>query len=703
MWSGMETEEARQGGDTFLSRAKACFRAKHYEQAAAWCRTSLRHGQEVVPALTLLGTMAGLLGVHADALVLLRLAVGIDPKDVPALNALGVVLSNQNRHGEARSYFEQALALDPDRDEALRNYAHSLYKLREFSRARSAFEKFLRTGCARSKDFINYGWTLQKLGLNEKAARIFQILIMEDPSNSEGWFALAFVAYELKKVVAAIALYTRTIAADPLRAPAYTNLVAIYLRHGNLDAGARTSRACLQACPGNTSTYINYAPILAGLGKTRDAVSAFQRALEADPQNYRCHSNLLFYQRYLGGIGNRELFDAHRVWNNKFGRRFESLRRPFANVADPRRRLRVGYVSSDFWSHSCAYFLRSAAFDYDRDGFEVTCYSNVDRPDGITERFRQSVDRWRDTNGLEPETLVEQIRADGIDILVDLNGHTARHFLLAFTAHPAPVQVTWLGYPGTTGLDAMDYRLSDRWLTPEGGPEPFSERLYRMDRISHCYTAPDGTPEVAPLPAARNGYVTFGSFNTFAKLSDDAVVLWSAVLEAVPTARLALKSRSIGSPEARAHIFDRFRAQGTDLERILFLGGQEKQASHLAMYELVDIALDTTPYGGMTTSCEALWMGVPVVTLAGDRTSSRYGASVLEAVGLPHLIASSPEDFVAIARRAAADVGALAELRAGLRARMAASPLCDVAGFARALERAYRDLWSRWCASSGRE
>jgi predicted O-linked N-acetylglucosamine transferase (SPINDLY family) len=363
------------------------------------------------------------------------------------------------------------------------------------------------------------------------------------------------------------------------------------------------------------------------------------------------------------------------------------------------RRLKVGYVSPDFRQHSVAYFLEPLLRSHDRKVIEVFCYAEVGWPDTVTERFKQLADHWVTTVGMSDDATAERIRRDGIDILVDLAGHTSKNRLPVFARKPAPVQVTWLGYPNTTGLTAIDYRFVDAVTDPEGETEALaSETLVRLPGGFLCYGGPDDAPAPGPVPSLTTGTVTFGSFNNPAKLSAATLDAWADVLARLPQARLLLKGKPFADPATRALYLDRLAKRGVAVERIELVAWLPEEG-HLALYNRIDIALDPFPYNGTTTTCEALWMGVPVITLRGDRHASRVGASLLTQTRLTDLIADSVEAYVETAVALAGDPARLSELRQSLRPRMAASPLCDAPAFADKIEHAYRTIWQRWCAA----
>jgi predicted O-linked N-acetylglucosamine transferase (SPINDLY family) len=366
-------------------------------------------------------------------------------------------------------------------------------------------------------------------------------------------------------------------------------------------------------------------------------------------------------------------------------------------VRDPERKLRIGYVSPDLCAHVVSRFIAPVLARHDRDAFEVYCYAEVAAPDEITTMLRGYANGWRDTVGEPDEHLAEAIRQDGIDILVDLAGHSASNRLLVFARKPAPVQITYLGYAATTGMTAMDYRLTDALADPPGMTEQFhSERLIRLPKCAWCYNKLADGPGVSELPASKAGHVTFCSFNNFAKVNEPLLRLWGRILQSVPGSRLLIKANALDSPSTQQRVRDWASGAGIDQNR-LDLCGWLSLAEHYARYGQVDIALDTFPYHGTTMTCEALWMGVPVVTLAGGSHLSRVGVSLLTNVGLPELVAESADDYVRIAADLGGDLSRLRGMRATLRKRMEDSPLLDAAGFTKNLEAAYRQAWRQWC------
>ncbi|HKA45683.1 MAG TPA: FkbM family methyltransferase [Burkholderiales bacterium] len=432
-------------------------------------------------------------------------------------------------------------------------------------------------------------------------------------------------------------------------------------------------------------------------GRVDEAVMEIRASLAIDPGAASARSDLLRMLNYAEDQNPVAVYQEHRAWGERHARPLEDGAPPHRNDPDARRRLRVGFVSPYFRKHAMTFFFESFVEHHDRERLEVVLYADVDQPDAYSARLQGYGASWRTTVGLDDEGLARLVRRDAVDILVDLSGHTPRNRLLAFARRPAPVQVTWNGYPNTTGMSAMNYRITDAFCDPPGATEQLhTETLVRLPEIYMTWRPPQDAPDVGPLPALDSGCVTFGSFNSCFKITPSLVALWARILAAVPGSRLLLLTIGRGAAERRVR--ELFAAQGVAPDRIEIL----PRLSHedfLAAHRRADIALDAFPYHGTTTSCFSLWMGLPVVALAGATHASRVGVTLLSNIGLPQLVAQSGDEYVGIAARLASDLPGLAKLRSGLRDLMLRSPLTDGAGGARALENAFREMWSAWCRS----
>ena len=498
----------------------------------------------------------------------------------------------------------------------------------------------------------------------------------------------------------AVAAYHEALRIKPDYAKAHRFLGTALYDQGKHEAAVAACRVALRINPDDATAHCNLGAALAGQGKLREAVAAFGEALRLKQDYAEAGSALLFCLNYDERCSNAELFEAHRAWDQRHGRT-APWPATYANDRATQRRLKVGYLSPDFREHSVAFFLEPLLKHHHRKEFELFCYAEVDRPDAVTERFKGFADHWLVTVGMSDAALAERIRHDSIDILVDSAGHTAKNRLPVFTRKPSPVQVTWLGYPNTTGLAAIDYRLVDAVTDPEGEADAFaSETLVRLANCFLCYGRPNDATVPAPPPCRTAGTVTFGSFNNATKLSAATLDVWATLLAQLPDARLLLKGRSFADSAFRAAFLQALTQRGVSADRVELLPWLPNRAAHLALYDRIDIALDPFPYNGATTTCEALWMGVPVVTLRGDRHAGRVGASLLTQVQLPDLIAGTLAEYVEIAAALAHNPARLSDLRSSLRSRVAASPLCDAPAFARNVESAYRAMWRRWVANN---
>jgi protein O-GlcNAc transferase len=430
-------------------------------------------------------------------------------------------------------------------------------------------------------------------------------------------------------------------------------------------------------------------------GRVDDALAAIRVAIGLDPADAALHSDLLRLLNYAEGQDPAVVWQEHRAWAQRHARPLELAAPPHDNMKDPTRRLRVGYVSPYFRRHAVSFFLESVLEHHDRDAVEVLLYADVPQPDETSRRLQDHGCVWRSTVGMDDAALAQAVRADATDILVDLSGHTPGHRLLAFARCAAPVQVTWNGYPNTTGMDSMGYRLTDAVCDPPGATEAMhSEALVRLPDVFMTWRTPLDAPPVAPPPAHAAGHITFGSFNGCYKINAAVVRVWARILRVVEGSRLLLLT--VDGEVARRRLLDLFSAEGIEPGRLEFLARMSHD-EFLRAHARADIALDAFPFHGTTTTCFSLWMGLPVVVLVGSTHASRVGATLLRSVGLGNLAAGSEDDYVAAAAGLAADFDALGALRSGMRDRIAASPLADGRACARAVESAYRSMWHDWC------
>ena len=599
-------------------------------------------------------------------------ALQIDPLCAEASFNLGCTLDRLTGPREALPHFSQAAALRPDWCEARGNLAFALARVGRMAEAARELSaaKALNPGDAGLCN--NLGLALSELGRGEEAC----------------------------------ASYREAIRLNPLYPEAYNNLAILYERYGRSSEAISSCLEALRLRPDYPEAHHNLACALKSQGRHEEALAQFREALRLKPDYQEAHSALLFTLCYPAGVGEEEVAAEHFAFGARHGRGTGSCGagtrptpQPHDNDRSPERPLKIGYVSADFRAHAVARFIEPVLRHHDRGRFQIFCYSNVAVPDAKSESLAGLADRFVNIAGLPDQSAEEMIRRDRIDILVDLSGHTAGNRLPLFARKPAPVQVTWLGYPHSTGLQAMDYRICDAVTDPPGAWEQrYCEKLLRLPGNFSCFAPPEEAPGVGELPCLANGFVTFGSFNNPAKITPETVALWAGVLRGVPGSRMLVKGYSLADAGSRARLTGLFAAHGVEAGRLELLGNTPLYRDHLALYQQVDIALDTFPYHGTTTTCEALWMGVPVVTLAGNAHRSRVGASLLGSVGLGSLVARHELEYCDAAIYLARDTARLKGLRSTLRQTMAGSPLTDGAGFTRQLEAAFREIWLSWIA-----
>ena len=661
-----------------------------------------------------------------SAMAHLERALTRRPGDIDVLMTMGIVLRIKGDDTAALARFEAALALAPDHPELLHNTSNLYIERGESQKAVSLLERAL----AWRPDFVealnNLGFAKQQLGDWDGALRCYDKALALKPDFGDALINSGVLLQELGKLDEARARFERALAGSPDSLMALNNLAVLLRKQGKLDEAMRLLEHALALSPNAAQTrnnlglalqdlnrpaeaaaqyrqaiaanpqlvepHINLGNILMNEGRFEDASASFKEALRLRPEHPWVSDNLLFCLNYREAVGKGEVFAAHRDW----GLRFAGTRR-VGTAARVRNgsRLRVGYMSPDLREHSVAHFLSALLAAHDRKRIEAICYAQPARRDAMSARLQELSDGWVELGGGPAEPLAERIAADGVDILVDLAGHTAGARLDIFAHKPAPVQISWLGYPNTTGLPAIDYRITDAVADPPGEDEFYTERLLRLDRCFVCYWPHKNAPAVTAPPAAHTGRVTFGSFNTLAKLSPATIALWAEVLRGVPESSLYLKAGSLADAATCERVRAAFAAEGIAAGRLRLEKWTANAADHLSQYHDIDIALDPVSYNGTTTTCEALWMGVPVVSLRGERHASRVGASLLNAVRLDELIASDAVDYVSLAKSLAEDAARLSALREGMRERLRASALCDATGFARAVESAYETAWQQ--------
>jgi len=604
---------------------------------------------------------------YDEAIEVLTRAVAAAPDNAEAANNLGLALAVKNQIGAAEPYFRRAAELRPDNAVISNNHGALLLRLFRFDDAIKALANAVARDPKYEEAMCNLGVAHYMLGQANEAIAIYRRIIAGNPDNGFARYGLAVTLLEDQRLAEAEAEVRRVIATDPGNAMAHNTLGVLLLDQHHISDARAAMKAAAEV---NTLS----APIF--------------------------YSNYAFAGLYEPGLTRDEIFNVHRAFGARYASNQPDLAHRHANVRDPDRKLVLAYVSPDFRGHSVAYFFEALLEKHDRSQFEVVLYSNTTRKDTVTDAFRKAADRWVETVGLTDEAFVERMREDKIDVVIDLGGHTSGNRLPALAKGAAPIQASYLGYADTAAVPAVKYRIIDARSDPPGDADRYAtETLVRLPDCFHCYRPHGKAPPPAGPPHVTKGYVTYASFNVLPKVNDGTIAAWSAILHAVPNARFYIKCKQLRDAAVRGRIHDAFAKHGIDPARIGMESFVPSVQDHLNQYALVDLALDTFPYNGTTTTCEALWMGVPVLTIAGERHSSRVGLSLLTAVGLAdEFVARNVDDYIARAIALGKNPGRLAEIRPQLRPMMAASPLRDEVKFTRNLESAYRKLWKEWCA-----
>jgi len=532
----------------------------------------------------------------------------------------------------------------------------------------------------------------------DHSIRYIQKALRFGPEYADAQNNLGIVFQETDRLDEAIPCYQKAIQLNPNFDRAYYNLGSALKEKWQTDTAVQYYKKSIELNPSLFEAYNNLGLALQDQGKLEEAEAYYRKALQIKPDFALCHSNLLLLMNYSSLHGPESVFAEHLRFSKKFEEPLSSITLPHTNSCQDSRRLRIGYVSPDFRRHSVNYFIEPVLASHDHEHFEIFCYSNVLRPDNVTERLQGYADHWRNIAGFTDEEAAALIRKDGIDILIDLAGHTGYNRMLTFARKPAPVGINWLGYPNTTGLKTIDYRIVDSYTDPPGLTDRFcSEKLVRLPYCFLCYLPDRERPDVRALPAVENGYITFGSLNYFPKVSVETADAWAAILQSIPDSRLVMKARNFSDKTVCKYAKAIFAERGISPDRIDLMSIRLSFTEHLDMYNSIDISLDTFPYNGTTTTCESLLMGVPVITLAGTTHASRVSMSILSTIGLPWLAARNSQEYIEHAVMLANDLSKLKLLRETLRDTMFRSVLCDAKRFTLNLEARYRQMWGEWC------
>ncbi len=654
-----------------ILNARKFLQSGELDKAEEVCRQVISENPGNAEAYDALGGVAFRRGSIELAIEHFSKAVELDSNQASFFQSLGLAYCSLGKFAKAIDYFQRALILDP-KNLATQNNLGNCYKQEDkLADAARCYRKAISLRPTYLLASINLADVLGKQHKHKAAIKTYRKALRLGTNIPENQMHLAVLHHglglalrELDKTDEAIAAYKEAISIQPDFALAHNSLGAALLARNEVDA----------------------------------AITSFRRALEIEPNLARVHSNILLVMNYLANSTQEQLYAESRKFDSQHAKGLRKRRDSFRNSRNRKRPLKIGYLSPDFQDHSVAHFTRKLPREHNREAVEVFCYSDVETPDYVTAQFQAQTDHWLSIAKMDDDEVAACIRRDRIDILVDLAGHTSRNRLLLFAQKPAPVQVSWLGYPNTTGLKTMDYRLTDSVADPLSEADRlYTEKLIRLEHGFLCYQTDESILEVSSPPCLKQGHITFGSFNSISKVTPDVVGVWSRILQSVPDSRLVLKAKALEDSGTRMRLLQAFREHGIDSDRLDLINMVAGRKDHMKLYSRVDIGLDPFPYNGTTTTCEALWMSVPVITLCGDRHAGRVGASIMHHVGLPSLVAQSSDEYVNVAKYLANDTQELTRQRKTIRAQMQQSALMDVPAFVATLENAYRKMWVNWC------
>ncbi|KAL2250806.1 probable UDP-N-acetylglucosamine--peptide N-acetylglucosaminyltransferase SPINDLY [Sesamum indicum] len=691
--------------------------------------------------LTDLGTSLKLAGNTQEGIQKYYEAIKIDPHYAPAYYNLGVVYSEMMQYDTALNCYEKAAIERPmyaeaycnmgviyknrgDLESAIACYERCLTVSPNFEIAKNnmaialtdlgtkvKLEGDINQGVAYYKKALYYNWhyadAMYNLGVAygemlkfDMAIVFYELAFHFNPHCAEACNNLGVIYKDRDNLDKAVECYQMALSIKPNFSQSLNNLGVVYTVQGKMDAAASMIEKAIVANPTYAEAYNNLGVLYRDAGNISLAVEAYEQCLKIDPDSRNAGQNRLLAMNYINEGTDDKLYEAHRDWGRRFMRLFPQYT-SWDNIKDPERPLVIGYVSPDYFTHSVSYFIEAPLIYHDYANYKVVVYSAVVKADAKTNRFRERVLKnggtWRDIYGIDEKKVASMVREDKIDILVELTGHTANNKLGMMACRPAPVQVTWIGYPNTTGLPTIDYRITDALADPPDTKQKHVEELVRLPNSFLCYTPSPEAGPVCPTPALSNGFVTFGSFNNLAKITPKVLQVWARILCAVPNSRLIVKCKPFCCDSVRQQFLSTLEKLGLESLRVDLLPLILLNHDHMQAYSLMDISLDTFPYAGTTTTCESLYMGVPCVTMGGSVHAHNVGVSLLKTVGLSNLVAKNEDEYVEMALQLASDITALSNLRMKLRDLMIKSPLCDGSEFTQHLESAYRNMWWRYC------
>ena len=680
-----------------VAEARQFYLAGNKSRAETICRQVLAYAQQDDAAWQLMGIIA--LDAKRDefAVRLFMRALDIAPHKAGYYVNLAVGLHRLKKPTEAANALRRAIELQPHLAEAHFNLGRCLTDLGDDPQAFLEVELAASHGPKSFEIQRHFARMLRLRGEDARSIAGYRTALELNPDSLECLIEMGSLLRSQQRASDALHYAKRAVALQPQSATALNELGLALLLDDQPDEAVDVLSSALQR-GGTAEIHCSLGYAYETVGLLEASVAQFREALISDPTMQHAHSNIIYLMQFVPGIEQSAILEETLAWNRSYGNPLRGDRGPHENTREPERKLRIGYVSAHFYNHCQSFFTTPLFENHNHENFDVFAYSCVERPDETTSRLKSKVDVWREVSRAEPAELARIIRRDSIDILVDLAMHMGNSRLLAFARKPAPVQMSWLAYPGTTGLETIDYRISDCHLDPpDSNFSNYSERTLLLKDSFWCYDPQSVDADVGELPALENGFVTFGCLNHFRKINEPLLDLWAEVMQRVNGSRLLMSA-----PEglARARVGARFTKNGVAASRLTFVG-RRPRPEYLGLYRLIDVCLDTHPYAGHTTSMDAFWSGVPVVSLIGPTVAGRAVLTIAKNLGLNELANSNPSDFVSTAVALAKNLPRLQELRRGLTKRMRSSPLMHAPRFTQALEAAYRCAWRDWCRGGG--
>lgn len=694
----LEIDPTHPGALYFL--ASIAYDDKRLELAAQLIEQLLRDEPNDAEAWHLRGIVAVKQENYSHAAESFKRALAIEPNYAMGHYSLGDLYSRQRNIDGAISCFQKAAFLQPDFAEAHCALGNLYSAHQRFDEALSSYKQAVLLRPDFELAYQSLGEILCLQGRSIEAVEIYRKAIAKNPHSSILLVGLGAIFAHENQNIEAIANFEGAIALNPDCLPAYNRLADLFMKAGRTGEAVTALQRSLELNADDSRLLVNLSKAYRDVGRLSNAIDCARKAVEVDPNFAAAHNSLLSLSQYFPDYPREKNYADHVVFGERFEisggkNRFQYLVKTYS-----KKRLRIGFVSGDLRRHPVGYFLEGALQEiYRRNGVDIVVYSTNPIVDDVTDRLRTVTHSWTLVSELSDDEFDSRIRSDQIDILVDLSGHTAYNRLLVFARKPAPIQVTWLGYWDTTGLRAIDYILCDHYGVHDDEVKYFVEQPWFLPHTRLCFTPPTASIDVAALPALSTGHVTFGCFNDLVKMTDRVVAVWARILKCVPNSRLMLKSKAIVEPSVREDIIERFAAHEISANQLL-LEASSPYLEYLATYNQVDIALDPFPFPGGTTSVQGLWMGVPMITMKGDRIISRQGEAILHNLGLASWIAENEDDYVKLAASYASDLTSLAAVRMQLRDRLESSPLCNARVFAEDIESAFEGMWARFCKNS---